>query len=117
MGASKNPPTMSSSTATTADDPRFDVRDIPCQVKHPQIIQRWLALPVGAHFVLINDHDPVPLHHQFSARFPEAFTWEYLERGPGVFQIKISKVAAVGRRAIEPVCPGAAGPEAAAPTG
>jgi uncharacterized protein (DUF2249 family) len=98
MGASKDPATMFSSIATTSDDPRFDVRDIPCQVKHPQIMQRWFALPVGAHFVLINDHDPAPLYYQFNALFPEAFTWEYLEHGPEVFQIKITKVAAVTPR-------------------
>jgi uncharacterized protein (DUF2249 family) len=98
MGASKDPSTMLSSIATTADDTRFDVRDVPCQVKHPQIMQRWFALPVGAHFVLVNDHDPVPLYYQFNALFPEAFTWEYLEHGPEVFQIKITKVAAVAPR-------------------
>jgi uncharacterized protein (DUF2249 family) len=89
---------MFSSTATTADDPRFDVREVPCQVKHPQIMQRWFALPVGAHFVLVNDHDPVPLYYQFNALFSEAFTWEYLERGPDIFQIKITKVTAVAPR-------------------
>ncbi|MDD2763005.1 MAG: DUF2249 domain-containing protein [Opitutaceae bacterium] len=80
---------------TISDDPRFDVREIPCRVKHPQILQRWFQLPVGAHFVLVNDHDPVPLYYQFDALFPDAFTWEYLEQGPEVFQVKITKLAAV----------------------
>jgi uncharacterized protein (DUF2249 family) len=79
----------------TTDDTRFDVREIPCQIKHPQIMQRWFGLPVGAHFVLINDHDPVPLYYQFNALFPQAFDWEYLERGPDIFQIKITKLLAV----------------------
>jgi uncharacterized protein (DUF2249 family) len=73
----------------------FDVRDIPCRVKHGQIFQRWLELPVGDFFVLVNDHDPVPLYYQFTAQFPGAFNWEYLVRGPEEFQVQITKVAAV----------------------
>lgn len=72
---------------------RFDVRDIPCRVKHGQIFQRWTELPVGQHFVLINDHDPIPLYHQFAAQFPGAFTWEYLLRGPDEFQVKITRLS------------------------
>jgi uncharacterized protein (DUF2249 family) len=82
-------------TSESIDLTRFDVRAIPCRVKHGQIFQRWLDLPVGQHFLLINDHDPIPLYYQFAAQFPEAFTWDYLERGPDEFQVKITKLAAV----------------------
>ena len=82
-------------SSSIEDAARFDVREIPCRVKHGQIFQRWLDLPVGGHFVLINDHDPVPLYYQFSSQFPNAFTWEYLLRGPEEFQVKITKVAAI----------------------
>lgn len=60
------------------------------------IFQRWLDLPVGGHFVLLNDHDPVPLRYQFEAEFPGAVSWEYLERGPDDFRVKITKLKAVG---------------------
>jgi len=80
-------------TATIPDPTHFDVRDIPCKVKHAQIFQRWIELPVGAHFVLINDHDPVPLYYQFAAQFPGAFTWEYLLRGPDECRVKISRIS------------------------
>ena len=73
---------------------RFDVRTIPCRVKHAQIFQHWNDLRVGEHFVLINDHDPIPLYYQFSAQFPGAFTWEYLPAGPDEFQVKITRTAA-----------------------
>ena len=42
-------------------DKVMDVRSIPCSVKHGLIIKTWLELPVGDHFILFNDHDPVPL--------------------------------------------------------
>jgi uncharacterized protein (DUF2249 family) len=79
---------------SSIDPAHFDVRDIPCRVKHAQIFQRWADLPVGGHFVLVNDHDPVPLYYQFDAQFPGAFEWEYLVRGPEEFHVKITRLAA-----------------------
>ena len=86
-------PTVASAIEPDADIP-FDVRPIPCRVKHGLIFQRWLDLPVGRHFVLLNDHDPVPLRYQFEAEFPGALSWEYLERGPEDFRVKITKLRA-----------------------
>jgi len=82
-------------TTDAIDLTHFDVREIPCRVKHAQIFQRWAELPVGQHFVLINDHDPTPLWYQFTAQFPGAFGWDYLLRGPDEFRVKITKIAAV----------------------
>ena len=70
----------------------MDVRPIPCSVKHGLIIQTWLDLPVGGHFILLNDHDPVPLYYQFSAQWPGAFTWEHLVKGPDESRVKITKI-------------------------
>lgn len=81
--------------AASEADVLFDVRPIPCRIKHGQIFQRWLDLPVGRHFVLLNDHDPVPLRYQFEAEFPGAMSWEYLERGPEDFRVKITKLKPV----------------------
>ena len=81
-------------TSDTIDLTHFDVRRIPCRAKHAQIFQRWADLPVGGHFVLINDHDPVPLYYQFEALFRGAFTWEYLVDGPDEFHVKITRLQA-----------------------
>lgn len=91
----KSPASQPSSDATANAAVVFDVRPIPGRTKHAQIFQRWLDLPVGQHFVLLNDHDPIPLYYQFSAEFPAAFKWEYLERGPEEFRVKITKLRAV----------------------
>lgn len=77
----------------TKDPALFDVRRIPCRVKHAQIFQRWADLPVGGHFILVNDHDPVPLYYQFEAFHHGAFTWEYLVDGPAEFHVKITRLA------------------------
>lgn len=78
----------------------MDVRLIPCSVKHGLIIQTWLALPVGDHFILLNDHDPVPLYYQFSAQWPGAFTWEHLVKGPTEYRVKITKFKLAGLPAV-----------------
>ncbi|HTJ77852.1 MAG TPA: DUF2249 domain-containing protein [Rariglobus sp.] len=80
-------------TPDTMDLSHFDVRVIPCRQKHALIFERWKLLPVGEYFVLINDHDPVPLYYQFAAQFPDAFTWEYLKSGPEEFHVKITRIS------------------------
>jgi uncharacterized protein (DUF2249 family) len=72
----------------------FDGRSIPCSVKHGLIVQKWLDLPVGDYFMLLNDHDPVQMHDQFSAQWLQAFSWEYLVKGPEEFRVKITKLKA-----------------------
>lgn len=76
-------------------DKVMDVRPIPCSIKHGLILKQWIDLPVGDHFVLLNDHDPVPLYYQFTAQWPGAFTWEHLVKGPEEFRVKITKLKAV----------------------
>ncbi len=77
----------------TIPDDVFDGREIPCRVKHALIIQRCVQLAVGASFVLVNDHDPVPLRYQIFAEYPDCFGWDYVEQGPDVFRVRITRLA------------------------
>ena len=70
----------------------LDVREIPCSIKHGLIIQTFVDLNVGEHFILRNGHDPVPLRYQFEAEFPDSFTWEHVHNLPGDVAVKITKV-------------------------
>jgi uncharacterized protein (DUF2249 family) len=83
---------MNNSATPSSDSLHLDVREIPPRTKHATIFRVWAALPVGSHFVLVNDHDPLPLYYQFSAEYPGAFDWEYLTRGPDLFQVKITRL-------------------------
>ena len=76
-------------------DKVMDVRPIPCSVKHGLIIRTWLELPVGDHFILLNDHDPAPLKYQFAAQWPDTFSWEHLVNVPGEARVKITKLKAL----------------------
>ena len=85
-------------------DKVMDVRPIPCSVKHGLIIQTWLQLPVGDHFVLLNDHDPVPLYYQFAAQWPGTFEWKHLVKGPDEFRVKITKLKPTTPEKAEAAC-------------
>ena len=46
-----------------------------------------------------NDHDPRPLHYEIQAERPGRFDWEYLERGPEVWRVRIGRA---GQGAAQP---------------
>ncbi len=71
----------------------LDIRIVPPREKHPTIFRTFDALAPGETFTLINDHDPAPLRHQFSATRPDQFEWSYLEQGPAVWRVSIGKRA------------------------
>lgn len=82
-------------------DKVMDVRAIPCSIKHGLILRAWQELPVGDHFILRNDHDPVRLQNQFAAQWPGTFTWEHLvQPGADDFRVKITKLKPLGAPAV-----------------
>ncbi len=83
--------TISSAT----DEPIIDVQAIPPYERHPLIFQTVQRLNPGQAFTLVNDHDPRPLYLQLQMHFADSFTWEYLERGPQVWRVRIAKPAGV----------------------
>jgi len=66
--------------------------EYPPHLKHKVIFETFEGLKTSEAMLLINDHDPRPLQFQFDATHPGHFSWEYLERGPETFRIKISKI-------------------------
>jgi len=76
---------------TTRDPIQLDVRVIPPREKHPTIFHAFDALEPGESFILVNDHDPFPLRFQFEAERSGTFGWEYLEAGPTVWRVEISR--------------------------
>ncbi|MGI5143367.1 MULTISPECIES: DUF2249 domain-containing protein [unclassified Streptomyces] len=75
------------------EDPAVvDVRGIPHGQRHPRIFTRFARLADRESFVLVNNHDPKPLRHEFEATHLGRFTWEYVESGPEQWQIRITRV-------------------------
>lgn len=71
--------------------PVIDVRAIPRPERHPRIFGQIESLAEGGSFVLMNDHDPRPLHYQLEVRYPGLFDWEYLEQGPETWRVQIGR--------------------------
>jgi len=74
-------------------DSVVDVRSIMPRERHSLIFQTFENLQPGHGFVLVNDHDPKPLYYQFQAEHQGAFGWHYLEKGPDVWRVVISRAA------------------------
>lgn len=70
---------------------QVDVRRCLPKDKKPTIFSAWNSLKPGQAMELINDHDPRPLYNLFSDEHTGLFSWEYLEKGPDVWRIAISK--------------------------
>ncbi len=68
-----------------------DARILPTPKKHPTIFRTFEGLPLGQAMLLVNDHDPKPLHYQFAAERPGQFEWRYLENGPEVWRVEIRR--------------------------
>jgi uncharacterized protein (DUF2249 family) len=76
----------------STDVKELDIRPVPPREKHPTIFKAFDSLTVGQSFQLINDHDPMPLYYQFNVERPNKFDWEYVEKGPQVWRVNISKI-------------------------
>ncbi|HET7103736.1 MAG TPA: DUF2249 domain-containing protein [Terracidiphilus sp.] len=83
-------------------DEVLDLREVERFQRHPLVFSKFDALGVGESFVLINDHDPVPLHGQMEAMRPHQLTWEYILRGPAIFQIRVRRVAPLSGSEVSP---------------
>ncbi|MBF6613340.1 MAG: DUF2249 domain-containing protein [Chloroflexi bacterium] len=73
-------------------DTFLDVREIAPRQRHETIFESFNALKPSEAFVLVNDHDPKPLYYQFKAELDGLFTWDYLEQGPQVWQVRVGRV-------------------------
>ena len=80
-------------------DRLLDVRTEITKRCHELIFESFGALLPDTAFVLVNDHDPKPLYYQFAAENPGEFTWDYVEEGPEVWRVRISRVAPPSRTA------------------
>jgi regulator of cell morphogenesis and NO signaling len=70
----------------------LDVTQLEPRIKHSTIFSRFDSLLKGEELVIENDHDPKPLYYQLLAERGPVFGWDYLEAGPQVWRVSISKI-------------------------
>ncbi|MGH8888498.1 MAG: DUF2249 domain-containing protein [Acidothermaceae bacterium] len=70
----------------------LDVRTLPHGgARHEVIFGRLAQLDVRQTLTIENDHDPKPLHYQLDAAWPDRYSWEYLQAGPQLWRIAITR--------------------------
>lgn len=83
---------MSTSTETNAHEV-FDGRALPCETKRPAFLARCIQLPVGASFIFVNGHDPVPLRAHLDRSYPGSFAWVMLDPvEPDAIRLQVTKL-------------------------
>lgn len=76
---------------SNADENILNVTEIAPKLKHPTIFEKFDVLMPGQSLTIHNDHDPKPLYYQLLGERGNIFTWEYLQEGPQLWRVKISK--------------------------
>ena len=79
-------------SAAASTPETIDVRSLIPMQRHQKIFELVDQLVPGKGFVLINDHDPKPLHYKLEAEHPGQFSWTYLESGPEVWRVEIARL-------------------------
>lgn len=70
----------------------LDVRELHEDAKcRATIFETWEKLNPGQTLRIINNHDPQSLRGRFETIFPNQFIWEYEQRGPDVWVVRITK--------------------------
>lgn len=80
----------------TTSHTALDVRDIAPRERYARALAAYRALSAGQAFDLVNDHDPSALYDQLQAEMPGLFSWDYLERGPQAWRVRIARLASAG---------------------
>jgi len=72
----------------------LDVREMPPWERHPKIFEIFDNLEEGETLMLINDHDPRPLHYELMHEREGQFEWRSEEKGPRHWEARITKKGA-----------------------
>lgn len=71
----------------------IDVTAIPAPSRHTTIFNHFEQLNPGQSLAISNDHDPMPLFTEMQKQFGKTIGWEYLENGPTVWIVKLTKTS------------------------
>lgn len=71
--------------------PEFDARPVAHAIRHATVFGALDAVPAGSALVLVAPHEPVPLLAQLQRRQPDVFSIEYLQRGPDVWRLLLTR--------------------------
>lgn len=71
----------------------LDVRSVEPKQRFDTIMGAYQALPAGETMHLTVDHDPTCMYYTLRALYgPETFTFRYLENGPEVWRVLVTRL-------------------------
>ncbi len=88
-------------TQTTSAS-QLDTRLLDSKNRRTLAFSTFDQLEVNARMELLNDNDPVTLRSQFELEKPNLFSWEYLESGPEVWRVAVTKLK--GKHGVDHCC-------------
>lgn len=91
----------------TAQAFQVDTRPMAPKDRRTLVFGSFDQLGVNTTMEIVNDHDPVTLRSQFELEKPNLFSWEYLESGPAVWRVAVTKVK--GKHGVDTCCGGCGG--------
>ena len=81
---------------------QLDTRPMTSKNRRSLVFAAFNQLEVDGTLELINDHDPITLRSQFELEKPSLFSWTYLEKGPEVWRVPLTKLEA--QQSVNPCC-------------
>lgn len=70
----------------------IDLRALPAPERGTLVFNTFRLLEPGQTLELVDAHELAPLFDQFQERSPGRFGWDYLERGPDVWRVRIMRL-------------------------
>ncbi len=81
----------------------LDVRPLVPIQRHKKLLKLFKDMPVGESFTFINDHDPKPLYYEFRSIYGDVVGWDYLQRDPKEWKVKVTRTEASRGREFEDI--------------
>lgn len=75
----------------TTDVNIINVQELEPRLRHQTIFNVFNTLKEGEHLIIHNNHDPMPVYYQLMNMRGNIFSWEYLQKGPEWWDIKVTR--------------------------
>ena len=69
----------------------INVQELEPRLRHQTIFNVFNTLREGESLIIHNNHDPMPVNHQLMNLRGNIFSWEYLQKGPEWWDIKVTR--------------------------
>ncbi len=75
----------------TATENIINVQELEPRLRHQTIFNVFNTLGEGEYLIIHNNHDPMPVHYQLMNLRGNIFSWEYLQKGPEWWDVKVTR--------------------------